>query len=138
MTIRAEGKWQGMNWIRQDKRLAIYLRDGLACCWCGDTVENGSQLTLDHLVPHAKDGSNHESNLVTSCLRCNSSRGTRSVPAFAKVVAAYINHGLTTEQVVSHVRKCARRSLAPHRIEAKQLIAERGSAAAAINHRKEM
>lgn len=28
--------WQGMNWIRQDKRLAIYLRDGLACVWCGE------------------------------------------------------------------------------------------------------
>lgn len=32
---------QGMNWIRKDKRLAIYMRDGMACVYCG--------LTLDHL-----------------------------------------------------------------------------------------
>jgi len=30
MTVRNEGVWQGMNWIRQEKRLAIYLRVGLA------------------------------------------------------------------------------------------------------------
>ncbi|KKK72946.1 hypothetical protein LCGC14_2898780, partial [marine sediment metagenome] len=37
-------KNQGMNWIRPEKRLAIYLRDGLACCYCGATVEDGTKL----------------------------------------------------------------------------------------------
>ena len=27
-------KWQGMNFVRKDLRLAIYLRDGMACVWC--------------------------------------------------------------------------------------------------------
>jgi 5-methylcytosine-specific restriction endonuclease McrA len=49
---RSRGEWQGMNWIRQEKRLAIYLRDGLACGYCGDSVENGAKLSLDHLKPH--------------------------------------------------------------------------------------
>jgi hypothetical protein len=118
-----------MNWIRQEKRLAIYLRDGLACAYCGDSVENGAKLSLDHLTPHSKGGSNHESNLVTCCTRCNSSRADRPVATFAAAVASYINHGVTAEEIVRHVRNCAARKLTSHRAEAKEMIARRGSAA---------
>ena len=76
-TARGRGVYQGMNWITQKKRLAIYLRDGLACAYCGASVETGAQLSLDHLIPHSEGGTNHESNLVTCCSRCNSSRGAR-------------------------------------------------------------
>ena len=47
MAERGTPEYQGMNWIRQDKRLAIYLRDGLACAWCGNGVENGAKLPLE-------------------------------------------------------------------------------------------
>lgn len=126
---RSRGDWQGMNWIRQDKRLAIYLRDGLACCYCGHSVEDGASLSLDHLTPHSKGGCNHESNLVTACERCNKSRGNRSVRAFSRAVAEYLDHGVEAREIESHVRACARRSLKPHRAEAKQMISRRGSAA---------
>jgi len=128
-TARDRGEWQGMNWIRQDKRLAIYLRDGLACTYCGHSVEDGASLSLDHVKPHSKGGSNHETNLVTCCERCNKSRGNRSVRAFCRAVAEYLNHGVTPEEIEKHVRATAKRSLAPHRIEAKEMIARRGSAA---------
>ena len=119
--------WQGMNWIRQEKRLAIYLRDGLACAYCGAGVESGAQLSLDHLIPHSAGGSNHETNLVTCCSRCNSSRGDRPVEEFAQGVAAYLNHGVTADEIVAHVEDCRHRPLP--RAEAKQMIARRGSAA---------
>lgn len=135
MSERSEN-WQGMNWIRQDKRLAIYLRDGCACVWCGAAVEQGAQLTLDHVVPHVKGGSNLETNLVTACIRCNSSRGKRSVPAFAQAVAEYINHGAKAAEIVRHVRNCAARNLKPHRLEAKALIERRGSAAKVLAARE--
>lgn len=128
-TARTRGDWQGMNWIRQEKRLAIYLRDGMACAWCGDAVENGVTITLDHVKPHSKGGANHESNLVTACKKCNSSRGTRSVKAFARATAAYINHGVQAKEIENHIRNCTRRSLGVHKLEAKALIARRGSAA---------
>jgi hypothetical protein len=128
MTDR-KANWQGMNWLRQDKRLAIYLRDGLACVWCGHSVENGAQLAVDHVQPYSKGGSNHETNLVTSCVRCNCSRGNRSVATFAVVVAAYVNHGIKPSDVKRHVAECAARDLKPFRRQAKDLIASRGSAA---------
>jgi len=121
--------WQGMNWIRQTKRLQIYLRDGLACAYCGASVEDGATLTLDHLKPHSKGGSNHESNLVTCCARCNSARGNRSVRSFCKAVAQYIDHNVSALEIEKHVRRCAKRSLKVHKVEAKDLVARRGSVA---------
>jgi hypothetical protein len=105
-----------MNWFGRQKRVAIYLRDGLACVWCGEAVEEafGSGLTLDHLVPHSRctDAARRDPcNLMTSCRRCNSSRGDRSVKAFARVVAAYLNHGADPAVIEAHVRACARRPL---------------------------
>jgi hypothetical protein len=119
--------WKGMNWIRQEKRLAIYLRDGLACAYCGHAVEGGASLTLDHLKPHSHGGGNEETNLVTCCHRCNSSRGDRSVRSFCRAVAGYLNHGVTSEEIERHVRNAARRALPM--TEARELIARRGSAA---------
>lgn len=121
-----------MNWITQHKRLAIYLRDGLACAYCGQSVEQGAPLTLDHVRSHVRGGCNHETNLVTACERCNKSKGDRTLAAFARAVATYVNHGLTAEQVIAHVRKCASRSLNPHREAARQMIVERGSASKAL------
>jgi hypothetical protein len=131
-TARGAGKWQGMNWIRQEKRLAIYLRDGLACAWCGAGVEQGAQLSLDHIICHVAGGSNHESNLVTCCTRCNSSRSDRTVEVFAAAVAGYINHGVSAEDVLAHVRDCAGRSLKAAKVEAAAMVARRGSAAKAL------
>jgi len=122
-----DATWTGMNWCRQTTRLAIYLRDGLACAYCGHSIEDGALLTLDHLTPHSRGGSNAATNLVTCCKRCNSSRGNRSVSAFARAVADYLNHGATADEIVRHVRATARRQLP--RTEARELIARRGSVA---------
>ncbi len=125
---RAES-WQGMNWIRQEKRLAIYLRDGLACMYCGSGIEDGAQLSLDHVKPHSKGGSNSERNLVTCCQKCNSSRGDRPVEEFADATAGYINHGVTGKDIMASIRSNTRKSLKSYKSEAKSLIERRGSAA---------
>lgn len=121
---------QGMNWIRPEKRLAIYLRDGLACCYCGAGVEEEAKLTLDHLRPHKSGGSNEPTNLVTCCHRCNSSRGARSWKGFAANVAAYINHGATAEAIIGHIMATRKRTLDVP--AAKALMAARGGFTAAM------
>lgn len=72
---------QGANqpagcWIRPAKRLAIYIRDGFACAYCGRTLRAAApaDVTLDHLLPRSAGGGNEASNLVTACRSCNSSR----------------------------------------------------------------
>jgi hypothetical protein len=127
MTARQRGEWQGSNWIRKEKRLAIYMRDGLACAWCGAGVEDGAQLTLDHLRPSSKDGTNEATNLVTACERCNKARGNRGVREFSRVVAEYLNNGITVESVENHVRNTARRKVDLE--AAKEMLSRRGSVA---------
>lgn len=123
-------KNQGMNWIRPAKRLAIYLRDGLACCYCGVGVEDEAKLTLDHVRPYASGGTNAETNLVTCCHRCNSSRGKRSWKVFAASVATYINHGATAEAIIAHITTTRSRKL--DIAAATELIERRGGFTAAV------
>ena len=119
-----------MNWLRPAKRLAIYMRDGLACVYCGSAVEDGTKLTLDHLTPHSHGGSNHETNVVTCCHKCNSSRGNRDWHIFAATVAAYLNHDVTAAQIVSHIEITTQRPL--DLAAAKVLIAARGGFTSAL------
>jgi len=121
---KSNGQGQGMNWLRKEKRLAIYVRDGLACCYCGSAVEDGTQLTLDHLVAYSHGGSNDATNLVTCCAKCNSSRGNRDWREFAAKVADYINHGVTAEQIISHIESTTQRVVDVK--AAKVLMAARG------------
>lgn len=77
-------EWQGMNWIRQEKRLAIYVRDQHTCQYCGLHLEDAPAGTasLDHLVPASRNGTNHQTNLVTVCAGCNSKRGDKPLDEF--------------------------------------------------------
>ena len=130
----AKPAYKGVK-IRREKRLAIYLRDGLACAYCGDSVENGAELSLDHLKPHSQGGSNDASNLVTACRRCNCSRGDRPVKDFAVAVAGYLNHGANPDEILTHISRIRRRQLPI--AEAKKLIARRGTIGRILNPEEE-
>ena len=55
---------QGVSW-------AVYRRDGMKCCYCGN---DSTPLTVDHLVCWEEGGPSIEANLVTCCRRCNKAR----------------------------------------------------------------
>lgn len=69
-------KWNGSKWIRPERRLAIYIRDGFTCCYCGASLKgrDAHDVTLDHLLPRSAGGGNEATNLVTACGACNYSR----------------------------------------------------------------
>lgn len=92
---------QGMNWIRPQKRMAIYIRDNFRCCYCGRGLVEGIQLTLDHLRPYVKGGTHSETNLVTCCRLCNTSRGARPWRVFARRVAE--QYSLSAVQIIAHI-----------------------------------
>jgi hypothetical protein len=72
-TVTANGTG-GSKWIRKDLRLAVYLRDGLRCAYCGRDLAGAAaaEVTLDHLTPGHDD--HRPTNLVCACRSCNSSR----------------------------------------------------------------
>jgi len=128
----ARRKWGGGHWITPVRRIGIYLRDSMACVWCESGVEDGIQLSLDHLKCNVKGGGNENANLITCCTHCNSTRAHRSVTAFARVLAAYLNHGVTPEQIVRRVRAAARREVPI--AQARELLAARGGIKEVVNN----
>lgn len=111
---RAKNKHQATGqWIRADKRLAIYLRDRFTCLYCCRDLHDAdpADITLDHVHCQSDGGTNDESNLVTSCRACNCSRQDKPLARFA---------GRETR---AHIRRNTRRNLAPYRKLAKAIIA---------------
>ena len=104
-----------MQWIRSTTRLAVYLRDGFACVYCGRSGRGESPvpLTLDHLVPRSLGGGNHVSNLATACRSCNCSR--RALPLWEFVASLP-----DIEATRRRVRNAPRRKLP--RVQARQLL----------------
>lgn len=72
----------GSKWIRPEKRLAIYIRDGLACVLCEARVNGEDFLSLDHVIPATSGGTNEPSNLITCCHDCNSRRRADDLDQF--------------------------------------------------------
>jgi CRISPR/Cas system Type II protein with McrA/HNH and RuvC-like nuclease domain len=62
-------------------RTRIYKRDNHQCVYCG----SNKNLTLDHVMPKSRGGSNDWTNLVTSCFKCNLKKSNRT-PEEAKMV----------------------------------------------------
>ncbi|MBW4424689.1 MAG: HNH endonuclease [Nostoc desertorum CM1-VF14] len=52
-------------------RREVLRRDRHSCQYCG----SGKHLTLDHLIPRSRGGSDTWENVVTACERCNSCKG---------------------------------------------------------------
>jgi 5-methylcytosine-specific restriction endonuclease McrA len=115
---------QGSKWLRKSTRRRIYERDGHQCVWCCEKVTPkgcpedymmGCAATIDHVVPRSKGGTNFPSNLITSCNACNSKRGGRSVPEFAKAVWVTAHDPNTWERCalpcIRRVRAAQRRRL---------------------------
>jgi len=56
-------------------RKNILRRDGHRCQYCG---RSDRPLTVDHVIPKAKNGEETWENLVTACVDCNNRKGDRT------------------------------------------------------------
>lgn len=110
--------------FRSTTRWAIYLRDELSCTYCGVTMvelvkTRGSNfLTLDHLQTRKAGGNNEASNLVTCCLVCNTSRGSRTLVEFSEAL------GFHRVRLWNRARRRTRRPLEQFREAARLMLGE--------------
>jgi len=95
----ASPRRQGMNWIRKERRLAIYIRDNFTCLYCGRDLKEraAGEIALDHLHCRVNGGGNENSNLITACRSCNSSRQDREWRQYAT--------GGAIERIEEQIRK---------------------------------
>ena len=62
------------------KMLRVFARNDYRCVQCGSR----DNLTVDHIVPWSKGGTNEMDNLQTLCRSCNSSKGTKGLDEWRK------------------------------------------------------
>ena len=63
---------QEMKFNRQN----LLERDDYRCQYCGKNLPN-KELNMDHVTPRDRGGETNWENIVTCCLRCNSTKGNR-------------------------------------------------------------
>ncbi len=56
-------------------RRSLLARDNYTCQYCG---RKDGGLTIDHIIPKVRGGSEDWNNLVCSCIRCNNIKGDRT------------------------------------------------------------
>ena len=71
---------RGTLWGTQIRAFILH-RDGHKCTYCN---RKNSRLTLDHVRPKSKSGTNRPSNLATACLECNRKKNKNSIEEFLK------------------------------------------------------
>jgi hypothetical protein len=71
--VRAPERAPGRKTIGQARRMRIFERDGFQCKRCGVQKD----LTVDHIWPVSRGGSDDDDNLQTLCRRCNTSKGAK-------------------------------------------------------------
>ena len=78
--------------LRDDHRKIrqhVYERDSYQCYYCGCTCEEGN-ISLDHLNPRSRGGSDLPENLVTSCIACNEEKKNMTVEEYYLLIASRI------------------------------------------------
>lgn len=102
------------KWCPKALRLALYLRDGFTCQYCGKDLHGADprDYGLDHLRPQsARPGYHAPRNLVTACFPCNRGRGVRPWRRYA------------TAGAVARIVQATRKGLGRYMVQARALLA---------------
>ena len=62
-------------------RKNIFQRDQSCCKYCG---QSNTKLSIDHVIPRSRGGTDNWENVITACLQCNVRKGNRT-PEEAKM-----------------------------------------------------
>ena len=77
-SARANGGSRTWSKIRH----RILMRDGFTCQYCGN--DDREKMTVDHVIPISKGGTDEDFNLVAACQKCNYSKNDRMTPFFGQ------------------------------------------------------
>ena len=76
-----ERRFSGASRAKVEK---LVKRKNAACTYCGST----EFLTVDHIIPKVKGGTNEYNNLQILCKRCNTIKGSKSDAEARKILLA--------------------------------------------------
>ena len=70
--------------ITFELRSRLRTEQGGLCALCGGTVETMSDCSVDHLIPLARGGSHHETNLVAAHTGCNQEKHGKTLRGYVR------------------------------------------------------
>ncbi len=59
-------------------RQSLLLRDKYTCQYCGKSLKNPKERTIDHVIPKSRGGKTVWTNVVLCCKKCNLKKGDRT------------------------------------------------------------
>ena len=62
----------------------VLFRDEFKCQWCGKNLSTNN-MTIDHVFPISRGGTNTWRNVVASCYKCNNEKDNRTGPEYEKI-----------------------------------------------------
>jgi hypothetical protein len=87
----------GPRSISKATRIRVFRRDMYTCRYCGGQPPD-VRLVIDHIIPVARGGSAHESNLATACHDCNSGKYTQPILPLDRILFSEdIEEGMANE-----------------------------------------
>lgn len=90
-------------------------KTGGKCWYCGDEVHPFRTLSIDHMIPRKRGGSDDIENLVLCCISCNRRKSNKTIdeyrhhlenpiPSFSMVQQEYLTaHGFEFPETKRHV-----------------------------------
>ena len=57
----------------------LFGRDRFTCAYCGGKFPQTTNLSRDHIIPRSRGGTDTWTNVVTSCRKCNSKKGSKTL-----------------------------------------------------------
>jgi hypothetical protein len=97
--------------IADDERLKMILPQ--SCCYCG----SDKNLSIDHLIPKAKGGTDDAENMIWACRSCNSSKNARDMLGWYLVKEEFPPLLLIRRYLKIAITFCAKENLLDTKIE---------------------
>lgn len=79
-------------------RRQLFDRDGWRCRYCGEPLDS-TTVTLDHIMPVSRGGTNDADNLASACMMCNSIKSGRTIEEVAAQILATVQRRRAAQSV---------------------------------------
>ena len=84
------------NRVNPQVKLTVIRRDGFKCIYCKTIGTQKNYLTVDHIFPLSKGGTNRQKNIACSCRECNQKKKNMLLTDFIKKYGIEINREIAS------------------------------------------
>lgn len=92
LVSRGRAKWVGRNHIllltnyKEQRKIQRKIEEeaGRTCYICGEVMQAGDLVTIDHVIPKNIGGKDEVWNLRCCCFRCNKDKGCQPIRGYVK------------------------------------------------------